>query len=228
MPALSRITILPLAVTQYFVCSKNTTAPSIKCLNVVDIHRDTNPSTIAILDEKHMVLKLIKPRKWIERIKYIWLRSRVSKEIRSNSVLQNIGIRVPRVYSRAYAINPAGRYLGYLLMEDLEFSGNKNAQEALEEKDTDVQLRRYIIENMIHDVRLMQKNNIVFTDLKLNNIYTNATGQLTWIDTGVNIYSRLAKGRFISKNNYSIKRFLRFHKSLLTTDEAELVATLLL
>ncbi|HEY9033292.1 MAG TPA: hypothetical protein VIN71_05080 [Pseudomonadales bacterium] len=192
------------------------------------VMKDYLPSLVIRLPQQQQVLKLVRARKWVEYAKMLWGRSRASKEIRGNLLLHEAGIAVPAISEYGYGLFPARAYqfIGYYIMQDLQPLGFDNARFLFLENRIDGERRHRFLANLVHDVKRMQQQRIVFNDLKFENIFCNAAGDICWIDTGVSVYPRWQQGKFRRKHNDAIDYLLLHHEKFLTAGEAAMLRSL--
>ena len=187
------------------------------------VMKDYIPSLVIRLPEEKKVLKLIRARKWVEYAKLLWNRSRASKEIYGNRLLQQAGVAVPQISEYGFGVFPgkSNEFLGYYVMQDLEAAGYENSRFLFLENRITAECRENFIFNVIRDVDRMQKHCLVFSDLKFENIFCNDRGDTVWIDTGVSRFSGFRKNKFPRKHNDAIDYFVLHHRKFLSVHEIE-------
>lgn len=187
-----------------------------------------SPSIIGI-PTAGKVLKLIKPRRMLECIKLLYGRSRLSKEIRGNRLLAQIGIAVPHIYDVAYGFVPARGYdfLGYYVMDDLACQGMQDLSLLFAKPGLTEMARERVFARLIADLCRMRDHHIVFSDLTLGNVFGCEQGDVVWIDTGVTVYPRVFESRFRHKFDYSLARFLSIHRDTLLQHEKDQIVSLM-
>jgi hypothetical protein len=183
--------------------------------------RDSNASTVVRLLESGHILKLVKPRTFHEYFKLFWNSSRIHKEVAGNLRLKKLGLAVPAIYSHGYGLLPAqkGGFLGFIKMENLAASGYADAREMMTGGLLAGDARQRFLEKFCADLLVMRQHKIVFNDLKLGNTFADAAGNLTWIDTGITVYTASRKAIFASKYAFSLQRFFKRHETLLSVEE---------
>lgn len=191
-----------------------------RCLNIVDIIKNDRPSLVAYTDND-AILKLIKPRRFHEIIKTLWLRNRLFKEVKGNRLLKALGITTPEINDIGYGLlsRKQAKFLGYILMQNLYHSGYQDCEQLLKDNDSDSIPRQTMMKHLLIDIKKMLDNNIVFSDLALGNILCRDDGSIAWVDTGVTQYSSLSKKRVRRKFTYSIKRFININEAVFEESE---------
>lgn len=189
---------------------------------------DHKPSYVAVSQSERYIIKLIRPRKWHERVKMLWLHSRLHKEIAGNRLLARQGFRVPEIMesgSSFPAIIPAP-FLGYYIMENLKSSGFREVKELFIQHP---ELRSQVLERVIDGLRRMRDQHIVFSDFHLTNVMVNDQGELAWIDTGITHYQWYRRYKFAKKFNFSINRLIKYYSNdFFTEQERQQVRQLLI
>ena len=169
------------------------------------------PSHVAPSVTDNYIIKLVTSRTFHERIKALWMHSRLHKEIRGNRLLKRAGVCVPDIVESGYHPLPVigTKFLGYYIMNNLTRDGYVELASRLEcgQLSTDVSDR--VLQNIIRDIRKMAAASIVFSDLHLGNILVNEYGDIAWIDTGVSHYHFGRRYKFRKKYNDSIRRLLK-------------------
>ena len=193
-----------------------------------DIITDKNQAFVATIENSQYIIKLIKPRSWHEYGKLLWGHSRISKEVYSNKYLKEIGIQVPHICEYGIGLIPTRnyRYLGYYIMDNLDKNGLEDTFQMIKGNKLTRDSRQNLINNLYRDINNMLKHQVVFTDLKLSNIFSDKQGNLVWIDTGINKYHILQKKIFRKKFNFSLNRFMQKYESYLNQDEIQLLLSL--
>lgn len=195
--------------------------PNFLDVSACPVLKDYIPSLVLALPERRAILKLVRARRWHEYVKLLWNHSRASKEIAGNRLLRSIGICVPHIHESGMGLFPAKGYqfLGYYIMDDLQYSGFENSRFLfLEGRVTEVQ-RGPFLQNILGDIHRMCARRIVFNDLKFENIFCNAQGDIAWIDTGISYYPYWQRSKFRKKHNDAIDYFLLHHEKFLRADE---------
>ncbi len=172
---------------------------------------DHKPSLVAAVSRQPQVIKLVKARSWHEYIKLLWNHSRLSKEIKGNRVLQQIGVRVPHIYETGINLRPFAKpsYLGYYAMEDLTQAGYREFEALIGDSSTSASLLRQAMLNVAADLQSMKQHRIVFSDINKRNIYIDAEGNSAWIDTGIKQFATHQQGRFERAYNQALSKFIR-------------------
>lgn len=185
---------------------------------------DHTPSTVGYSDSKKSIIKLIKPRSWHENIKLIWGHSRIDKELRGFRVLQELNIQTPQVFY--YGFRPLlalkQKFIGFHVTENLCLNDHIECYELFSDKTTSRERRLNIIMNICEQLSTLERNNIVFTDFHLSNVFVDANNRITLIDPGLSKYH--FKKKLNKKLTKSIKRLLIHHGSeFFTTEEKEYI-----
>jgi hypothetical protein len=229
MPSLIKISVRGEFLPQLFVRFGRSNQPLHYPLNTMlkEEGQYRSPSIIGMLDDRR-ILKLIKPRRILECVKLMYGRSRISKEVRGNKVLQAMGIGVPLIDECAYGFLPAKGYdfVGYYIMENLIDKGMQDLSVLFADEQLLAEQRRKIIKNLITDLQKMRDNYVVFSDLTLGNVFSNNNAELVWIDTGITEYSAHKQQKFELKYNFSLDRFMDIHKNTLSEEEKAQIAAL--
>jgi hypothetical protein len=171
---------------------------------------DHIPSLVGVLKDSGLVIKFIKARSWHEYIKLCWNHSRITKEIKGSQLLQNLGLTVPVIHEVGFGIIPSKKhkYLGYYIMENLSLSGFQELSKLITENAINADMRGKIMTSVYIGLKKMRDSNVVFSDFHLDNVFANASGDITWIDAGVTTYNRINDGKFKKKFNHSINRYI--------------------
>lgn len=201
---------------------------------------DHKPSLVGVAQNPKVIVKLIKPRKWHDRIKMLWRHSRLHKEIDGNLLLQRLGFRVPHIIESGAGFSTLlGKpFLGYYLMENLHQSGFAEAkplfsdQQLSDQPADDKQVaekRAVILQQIIAGLKTLRDQRVVFSDFHLDNVLVDANDNLAWIDTGVTYYQWYRGHKFKQKFNFSIERFIRYYSDdFFTAAEQQQLRELLL
>lgn len=217
--------------TQIFLTTKH--RKKINESSVESILLDHNASLVGVMSESGLVIKFIKARSWHEYLKLLWNHSRVTKEVKGCYLLQNIGLRVPKIYEVGYGVIPSAhhKYIGYYIMDNLTHSDFQELSKIITENSIHEQVRQIVMNSIYNGLKLMRDNRIVFSDFHLDNVFANEIGEITWIDTGVTTYNTLNISKFRKKYNHSIKRYINYEysgKQLLSENEREMFTKLLI
>ena len=187
-----------------------------------NILKNDNRSLVSLVKGSDTILKMVRPRSWHEYGKYLYGRSRISKELKGNKMLKSLGVAAPKILLYGYGFPFYGQnYLGFMIMENLESKGIFEAKKLfLLDKLSDAQ-RGDFFEGLLCDLRLMKDNRLIYSDLMLDNIFVDRDMKPVWIDTGVTKYSNFSEKKFKAKNQYAINRFIKVHE-FLTDKEVKL------
>ena len=206
------------------------------CLNKNSIQHvliDHNASLVAVLPTSNLVIKFIKARSWHEYLKLLWNHSRVTKEVRGCGLLQELGLRVPKIHEVGFGVIPSTKYkyLGYYIMENLTQSDYQELSILISDNVIDSSTRNKIMLSIYDGLKIMKDHNIVFSDFHLDNVFANQNGDLAWIDAGVTTYNFFNKEKFNKKYNHSINRYISYQYNgteLLSQSEKALFKRLLI
>jgi tRNA A-37 threonylcarbamoyl transferase component Bud32 len=200
---------------RYFSLSTGGTPHRFFCISrhQDDVHSiliDHKPSLVATVNRQQQVVKLVKARSWHEYVKQLWNHSRLSKEIKGNRTLQQIGIRVPQIYETGVNLRPFAKphYLGYYAMEDLAQAGYREFEALVNDPATPPELLTTAMQNVVADLHRMKQHNVVFSDINKRNIYISAEGHSAWIDTGVKVFPATKQQRFRAAYNHAVSKFI--------------------
>ncbi|UTW48610.1 hypothetical protein [Bacterioplanoides sp. SCSIO 12839] len=201
---------------------------------------DHKPSLVGVAQNPDVIVKLIKPRKWHDRVKMLWRHSRLHKEVDGNYLLRNLGFRVPNILETGNGFSALiGRpFLGYYLMENLHRAGFAEAKplfidqqlnnQQLDDKQQ-ADKRAVILQQIIAGLKTLRDQRVVFSDFHLDNVLVDADDNLAWIDTGVTYYQWYRGHKFKEKFNFSIERFIRYYSAdFFTATEQQQLRELLL
>jgi tRNA A-37 threonylcarbamoyl transferase component Bud32 len=194
--------------SQLFLTTKHQANSKQHILNNVLV--DHIPSLVGVLTDSGLVIKFIKARSWHEYIKLLWNHSRITKEIKGSQLLQELGLTVPVIYEVGLGVIPSRRhkYIGYYIMENLSPSGFQELSTLITEDTINTEIREKIMTLVYLGLKKIRDSNIVFSDFHLDNVFANASGEITWIDPGVTTYSKLNDKKFRNKFNHSINRYI--------------------
>ncbi len=229
MSIITKVSVCGKVVPQlFFRRTYKEKAPADLSYDIDKVLQDHTPSLVGVTNQKDIVLKLIRPRRWHEIAKLFWGHSRVSKEIRGNFKFQDLGLNIPEIFESGYAFLPVTHYefIGYYLMENLATKGYDEVFNLFHQEDLTSELRKMLFSQICDGLKTLQNNRIVFTDFTLGNVFGGEDGSLFWIDTGVSSYNRLEQNKFIKKNNQSIERFVSIHNDLLLEEEKQQIRQL--
>ncbi|MBE0482123.1 MAG: hypothetical protein IBX52_01350 [Bacterioplanes sp.] len=192
-------------VGQFITNSKNHKSIITCCSTLIS----TKPSTVLIENNTNNIIKIVKARRSLEKIKLLWLHSRLQKEISGAKTLNRLGFKTPRIFEQGIAIPFTSNNLGYYIMENLTLTGMREAEVVFLDKKTSPELRQKIIITICDGLLELYRNKIVFTDFHLGNVFSDINGNLTWIDTGVTKYhiKKKRNQKFIK----STARFLNYY-----------------
>lgn len=132
-------------------------------------------------------IKFVKKRTWHEVVRLFFFKSKITKELRSNVALAHMGFNVPVIleYGMALLPNQIWGVLGYYLMEPVK---GDIAFERLPSLSDEGQ--KNFAENLKQDLKKLHKNQIVYNDLSLRNMFCTSEGDIYWIDTSIRKYPR--------------------------------------
>lgn len=189
---------------------------------------DHSPSLIGKLNESGLIIKFIRARSWHEYLKLLWNHSRVTKEVKGNKILQELGLRVPEIHEVGYGVIPSikHQFLGYYVMEDLKKSGFEELSYLFDNESKSDSQRNLIMSSVYNGLKIMRDNRIIFSDFHLENILANDKNEIVWIDTGITTYRKINNKKFIQKFNSSISKYGSRNK--LNNNEISLFNTLLI
>jgi len=192
--------------------------------------RDYNASQVIALEDSQQILKLVKPRRMLECVKLLWAASRANKEVQGNLLLSNLGIGVPELVDFGYGFFPGNnyRYIGFMVMEDLSARDCEDVRDMMKKPEFNEVSRNHFFSRLYKDIITMRDHHIIFNDLKLGNMFSDLSGNLVWIDTGVSRYAFYQNKKFKIKYNFSLNRFLERHKDVLSDKEKEQISCLIL
>lgn len=193
-----------------------------------DIIKDDRISLIARVNNNQHILKLVKPRTWHEYPKLVWGHSTINKEINGNRILHGLNIHVPQVVEYGLGLLPAVKYqyIGYYIMENLEAKDMKDVATMLLSDDLSNDVRNTVLAKIAHDLSNMRKHLVLFSDLRLSNVFSDAEGRITWIDTGATPYSTFFKKRYENKFKASVLKMLKPYRQELRKEEIARFETL--
>lgn len=177
-------------------------------INITKIIHDNAASTVALIEEEGVVLKLIKARSWHEHAKVFWGRSRTHTEFNGGKLLNSIGIDTPHAHEMGISIPifTKAKYIGYYLMENIEEKGYKSLAD-IRNNLSDAQINQ-ISKELTNIFNELFKNRIVYSDFHIGNVFINQeTMSLKLIDTGAKLYH--IKKKHHLKTQSSIKNFKR-------------------
>jgi hypothetical protein len=217
--------------TQFFLTTNHSNTPLHKSIDKILV--DHTPSLVGKLNDSGLIIKFIRARSWHEYLKLLWNHSRVTKEVKGNKILQELGLRVPEIHEVGYGVIPSikHQFLGYYVMEDLHSVGFQELSTLIQENAIEGHMRETIMLAIYNGLKSMRDNRIVFSDFHLDNVFANKKGEITWIDAGVTTYSHFNRKRFCQKHNHAITRYINYiynGQQLLTQSEKALFNHLLL
>lgn len=194
---------------------------------------DHTPSLVAILKNSGLIIKCVRARSWHEYIKLFWNHSRISKEIHGSLLLKKLGLTVPEIHQVGIGLIPSRNYqfIGYYVMENLHMNGFHELSKLINDEKIDKSTRAKTMKAIYSGLKKMREENIVFSDFHLENIFANAAGEITWIDTGVTTYRKFNKNKFYVKYNHSINRYINYEyegEDLLSLTEKNMFKKLLI
>jgi hypothetical protein len=216
---------------QFFV-TKNITMNA-STLSIATVLIDHTPSLVATLKNSDLIIKCIRARSWHEYIKILWNHSRISKEVHGSLLLAQLGLSTPKIHQVGIGLIPSRNYqfLGYYVMENLYKQESYELSKLIKNDKIDTIIRAKAMDAIYCGLRKMREKYIVFSDFHLENIFSNAEGEITWIDTGVTTYRRFNAKKFNAKYNQSIHRYINYEykgENLLSLAEQSMFKTLLL
>lgn len=196
--------------SQLFLTTKHDDSIQQDALNNIIIEH--KPSLVGTLKDSGLIIKFIKARSWHEYIKLLWNHSRVTKEVKGSQLLRELGLSVPIIHEVGFGVIPSRnyRFLGYYIMDNLSHSGDQELSKLIKENGINQAMREKLLISVYDGLKLMRDNRIVFTDFHLDNVFANAQGDITWIDTGVTTFHKCNHKKFKAKLNHSISRFIHY------------------
>lgn len=205
--------------TQLFLTTRYKSEPQQTIVH--DILVDHIPSLVGTLKGSGLIIKFIRARSWHEYLKLLWNHSRVTKEVKGNEILQDLGLRVPDIHEAGFGIIPHQKheFIGYYIMENLKKSGFKELSNIFENEIGNDKRRRKIMSAVYDGIKIMRDNRIIFSDFHLENILSNDKDEIVWIDTGITTYRKQNMKKFIRKFNHSISNY-GSRNNLLATETA--------
>jgi len=179
--------------------------------------KDDEISTV-VKNQQGLIVKFVKARRWHEYYKVFYGASRTSKEVQSNVRLKELGIAVPDILEYGIALVPTHffGYTGFYVMRPAPGLGEAHEHLTALPREANTQFANQLIQ----DLSTLKKHRIIYGDLALRNIFCSATGNLCWIDTGIDEFSPRQQKRFERKWKASIEQFIRWDspKGLLSDD----------
>ena len=181
---------------------------------------DQRSGTVAVLHTKY-ILKLVKGRSWHEYVRLLWGRSRLSKEVKGNSLMVRAGLRVPQLAEIGITVMPWKKdsYLGYYCMEDMTDSGYCELENWLKQPGRTTGEIAAIIHAIASDIKKLMQKKLVYTDINKRNIYINSDHEIAWIDTGISKYHFFTVAKFRKHHNKSLSKFIQLNKDIHLTEQ---------
>tara|TARA_B110000438_G_C15737286_1_gene616871 strand:+ start:183 stop:899 length:717 start_codon:yes stop_codon:yes gene_type:complete len=165
---------------------------------------ETGSSFVLELEDSS-ILKCLKIRHWTEYHKLLLGKNRAKEEVTSNQIMRDIGLNVPRIIHYGIFSNILNKreLSSFYSMEAVpsSFVSGDVIYDTLS-----ISAKQFFIEHISLDLKKLQKNRLVYSDLSLRNLLLNAKGEHYWIDTQVKKIS--SPNRFKLKFNYSLDRFI--------------------
>lgn len=199
-------------------------------LSFSNVIKNDRHSVVGFVDGSGHCLKIIRPISWHEYIKYFWRHSRLHKEINGNNLLRSLGLNTAKVLDHGVAVmSPFSReFLGYIIMENLNQSRNREAHQVLMDPATDSKSKDFIVRKIIDAVNRMKKSRVLFSDLHLKNIMIDPAQKISFIDTGVSKFSIFSRKKYQKKFNASLDKLVNSEHGIngLTSQHSESILSL--
>jgi hypothetical protein len=185
---------------------------------------ETNSSLVLKL-ENGSILKCLKIRHWTEYHKLLLGNNRAKEEVTSNRIMKDIGLNVPKIIYYGIFSNILNKrsFSSFYSMEAIPSSFLSGD---VIYKSLNVSARKLFIENITLDLKNLQKNRLVYSDLSMRNLLLNDKGEYYWIDTKVKKIPSIKSFRI--KFNYSIDRFINEPLVEFNKEEKSILKTILL
>ena len=179
------------------------------------IVKNDKRSIVGFIKKRKACLKLIKPISAHEYFRVFWRHSRVQKEVKGNFILRDLGLKTPKIFDHGLGLLSLKgySYLGYILMENLSRKGYEEAYKVFTNNEIDQKRKDIIFKKIIKDIKKMRNNQILFSDLHLNNILVNDKDNIAYIDTGISQFSFIKKAIFRKKFNQSMDKLAKCHSN---------------
>ncbi len=162
------------------------------------------------------VVKRSKVQKFADYTRKVY-RSQAKREYISTSLMDNIGIKTPKVYGYAVYLNPFSAYDSILLMERVE---NIGTMADIFKSKIERYHRKIMFENFKRDLKSFIDNGIYHRDAHFNNILITKDYETVWIDNDISaLKGNKERVKFLSK---FIKR------DFLSESEKEIISSIIL
>ena len=86
--------------------------------------------------------------------------------------------------------------------------------------------RKVMYSNIHDDLKKMRDHRVLFSDLRLSNIFADTSGRVVWIDTGVKVYSSSSRVKYENQFDRYIERILKPYRQHMSEDDIRLIESL--
>lgn len=170
-------------------------------------------STLIKIDSR--VIKVCYANSFRNKIKTLYGRDNIIKEVKGNIHLRNIGLRTPNIYAALTNLNPFNPIFGILIMEYIENSSTLRNYWSNQEKTTN---RHILLNTFQKNICQLLDNRIQLNDFGPHNIIATDQGELYWLDA-IAYPSKLDKASYFKRFEYQFNRVIQSDAEYWTLNE---------